>query len=97
MVNGCQGEINGSHTFNSLIIQNNSVLIHGSTLSMSLTINTNVTIESGSAIDLSRRGYAGGTAGYDPGDGPGGALSVDRPFQLHWRRRRARRQRRRSP
>ncbi|NCC32399.1 MAG: hypothetical protein EOM24_10305, partial [Chloroflexia bacterium] len=77
LVNGCQGEINGSHTFNSLTVQTGSTLIHSHALTMSLTINTNVLIESGSSLNLTGLGYAGGTAGYDPGDGPGGGQIGD--------------------
>lgn len=77
IVGGCQGEINGAHTFNSLTIQTGSTLVHSHTLTMALTINTNVTIETGSNLNLTGRGYAGGTANNDPGDGPGGGQTGD--------------------
>lgn len=77
LVSGCQGEINGSHTFNSLTVQAGSTLVHSHTLTMSLTINTNAAIETGGSINLTGRGYAGGAAGYDPGDGPGGGQIGD--------------------
>ncbi|MCB8985563.1 MAG: carboxypeptidase regulatory-like domain-containing protein [Ardenticatenaceae bacterium] len=77
VVGGCQGEINGSHAFNSLTVQTGSTLVHSDTLTVSLTINTNATVETGGSINLTGRGYAGGTAGYDPGDGPGGGQIGD--------------------
>jgi len=77
IVSGCQGEINGSHAFNSLTIQINSTLVHSPTLGMDLTIATDVLIEAGGAINLAGRGYSGGAAYFHPGEGPGGGLPGD--------------------
>ncbi len=77
LVSGCQGEINGSHNFNSLTVQIGSTLVHSPTLTMDLAIATNVLIESGAAINLTGLGYAGGAAYFHPGEGPGGGQIGD--------------------
>ncbi|MCA9984822.1 MAG: hypothetical protein KDE59_11030, partial [Anaerolineales bacterium] len=78
VVSGCQGEINGTHSFNSLTVASGSLLRHGDVMTMSLTIASDVTVETGAVIDVSSRGYAGGQA-QNPGQGPGGGLNGDGP------------------
>ena len=72
LVSGCLGEINGSHSFNSLTVQTGSALAHSPTLAMDLAIAGDVLIESGAAINLTGLGYAGGLAYNHTGEGPGG-------------------------
>ena len=77
VVDGCQGTINGSHSFNSLQVINNGRLVHSDTFTVGLrlTITNDVLVEAGSLIDVSGRGYAGGPpngAAAGPGAGLGG-------------------------
>jgi hypothetical protein len=74
LLDGCQAIINGAHSFNSLYLRNGATLIHSPTLAsgVQLLVAENVTVEAGSAIDLTGLGYAGGEFNGDPGQGPGG-------------------------
>lgn len=78
--------IAGHHRFNSLKITGNSILTHpyfsstdtiSSDKKVSLEIAGDVTLDDGGKIDVSQRGYRGGTAGSNgTGPGPGiGALT----------------------
>ncbi len=73
---GCQGTINGEHAFNSLTVQNGT-LVHSETLTMSLTINTDALIAADGSINIAARGYPGGPPNGGAGGGPGGGQPGD--------------------
>ncbi|MEW6198715.1 MAG: immunoglobulin domain-containing protein [Planctomycetota bacterium] len=71
IVTGCTVTINGYHPFNSLLIRGNGVVTHSENNDahvnfMDLAIAGSVTIEPGSRLDVSGKGYA---AGFGPGAG----------------------------
>ena len=73
---GCQGTINGEHAFNSLTVQNGT-LVHAAAFTttnvtgLSMTITGDATVAADGAINVSGRGYPGGvgTDGHGPGGG----------------------------
>ena len=80
-MNDCTLTVNGPHSFNSLVVTNGGVMTHSPSVYNSvtnridLTIATDVLIGSGSKIDVSGKGYGGGTgpgAGRRVGQGGGG-------------------------
>lgn len=76
-VSGCTLTVDGVHAFNSLLVSNNGVVTHDPLSSpnyaggLNLTITTDCNVTPGSSIDVSSRGYAGGTSN-TPAQGPGG-------------------------
>ncbi len=71
VVDGCMVTINGHHPFNSMTVVNGGTLTHSANSStrqhwMDLAIATDLTLNSGCAIDVTGRGY---TATHGPGAG----------------------------
>ena len=65
IVDNCTLTIDGAHSFNSIILRNNAVLTHSPATAMEeyklvLTIAESVTVNTGSKIDVSGRGYPAG-------------------------------------
>jgi hypothetical protein len=72
VVDGCTVTINGAHSFNSLALIHNAVVTHSALNRLELTIANDVSIEAGSRIDLTGKGYQGtGSTGNGPGGGTG--------------------------
>ncbi len=81
IITGCTVTINGYHPFNSLLIRGNGVVTHSTNNDahvnfMDLDISGSVTIEPGSRVDVSGKGYAAGrgpgAGGWVNGRGAGG-------------------------
>ena len=71
VVDGCVVTVNGAHVFESLLIMNNGIVTHTpnedvQTYAIELTTTNDLTIEAGSAIDVSGRGYSSSNG---PGEG----------------------------
>ncbi len=72
MVDGATLTVDGTHTFNRLTLTNSATLAHSDTTTtdeyrLDVTVATTLTIDNGSGIDVSGKGYLGANSGGNSG------------------------------
>ncbi|MCP4317785.1 MAG: hypothetical protein GY789_17630, partial [Hyphomicrobiales bacterium] len=73
IVDGATLTVNGAHTFKNLTLTNNATLTHSDTTTtdeyrLDVTVTNTLTIETGSGIDVTGKGYLGASSGGNSGN-----------------------------